>query len=142
MLRIRLQRVGRKHEPSFRIVLTESQNSTKTGRVLEVLGNHDPRFHKPTIKGDRVKHWISVGAKPTDTMHNLLISQKIIEGKKRNVLPRKSPIVKEAVATEEKGAAPAKIDTAPAEEAAEEVKETAEAAETEDSEAETDKAIT
>jgi len=107
MLRIRLQRVGRKHEPSFRIVLTESQNSTKTGRVLEVLGNHDPRFHNPTIKADRVKHWISVGAKPTDTMHNLLVTQKIIEGKKKNVLPRKSPIVKEPSAEEKAKAAEA-----------------------------------
>ncbi|MDO8492387.1 MAG: 30S ribosomal protein S16 [bacterium] len=102
MLRIRLQRVGRKHEPAFRVVLTESQNSTKTGRVQEVLGNYDPRFDKPVIKADRVKYWISVGAKPTDTMHNLLVSQKIIEGKKINVLPRKTPIKKDEIVKEEK----------------------------------------
>lgn len=91
MLRIRLQRVGRKNEPSFRVVLTESQNSTKSGRVQEILGSYDPRFDNPVIKGDRVKYWISVGAKPTDTVHNLLVSQKILEGKKKNVLPKKSP---------------------------------------------------
>lgn len=121
MLRIRLQRVGRKHEPSFRAVLTESQNSTKTGRIKEVLGNYDPRFHNPTIKADRVKYWISVGAKPTDTMHNLLISQKIIEGKKKNVLSKKSLVVKKPVASEEKPTTEAKVEetteeaTAPAE---------------------------
>ncbi|MEK7567896.1 MAG: 30S ribosomal protein S16 [Patescibacteria group bacterium] len=90
MLRIRLQRVGRKHEPSFRVVLTESQNSTKSGRVQEILGTYDPRFDNPVIKGDRVKYWISMGAQPTDTVHNLLVSQKILEGKKKNVLPKKS----------------------------------------------------
>ena len=89
MLRIRLQRVGRRHEPSFRVVATDRQNSTKSGKALEVLGSYDPRFDKPVINAERVKHWLSVGAQPTDTMHNLLVSQKIIEGKKINVLPRR-----------------------------------------------------
>ena len=92
MLRIRLQRVGRKNEPVFRVIATEHQNAAKTGRVLEILGNYDPRFDKVAIKGERVSYWISKGAKPTSTMHNLLVSQKIIEGKKVNVLSRKSPI--------------------------------------------------
>ncbi len=115
MLRIRLQRVGRKHEPSFRVVLTESQNSTKSGRVQEILGSYDPRFDNPVIKGDRVKYWISMGAQPTDTVHNILVSQKIVEGKKKNVLPKKSPpkveVKEEAVAK-----APEKAAEAPAEE--------------------------
>lgn len=96
MLKIRLQRVGRKHEPTFRLVLTDSQNSTKSGRYLEVLGNHDPRHKDFThIEVDRLKHWMSMGAKPTDTVHNMLVSKKIIEGKKVNVLPKKTPIKKE-----------------------------------------------
>jgi small subunit ribosomal protein S16 len=99
MLKIRLQRVGRKHEPTFRLVLTDSQNSTKSGRYLEVLGNHDPRQKDKTIiDADRVKHWISKGAQPSETVHNMLISKKIIEGKKVNVLPKKSPIKKEGEA--------------------------------------------
>ena len=99
MLKIRLQRVGRKHEPTFRLVLTDSQNSTKSGRYLEILGNHDPRHKTETvIDADRVKHWISKGAKPTETVHNMLVSKKIIEGKKVNVLPKKSPIKKEGEA--------------------------------------------
>jgi len=109
MLKIRLQRVGRKHEPVFRIVLTDSKNSTKSGRFLEVLGSHDPRHKdKTAIKIDRVKHWISKGAKPTGTLHNMLISKKIIEGKKINVLPKKTVPKKEAeVTTPEAAAAPA-----------------------------------
>lgn len=95
MLKIRLQRVGRKHEPTFRLVLTDSQNSTKSGRYLEVLGNHDPRNKDKThVDVEKVKYWISMGAKPTDTVHNMLISKKIISGKKVNVLPKKSPIKK------------------------------------------------
>ncbi|MDD4989410.1 MAG: 30S ribosomal protein S16, partial [Candidatus Pacebacteria bacterium] len=59
-----------------------------------------------TVDAERVKHWIAQGAEPTDTMHNFLISQKIITGKKRNVLPKKSPIKKEEKAGEAKAEAP------------------------------------
>jgi small subunit ribosomal protein S16 len=99
MLKIRLQRVGRIHQPLFRLVLTDSKNSTKSGRSLEILGNFDARHgEKAVFKTDRITHWISKGAKPSDTVHNLLISQKIIEGKKVNVLPLKKAIVKESPA--------------------------------------------
>lgn len=91
MLKIRLQRTGRKHEPTFRLVLTDSKNSSKTGKFLEILGNHDFRNDNTQIKKDRVLHWMSHGVKPSPTVHNLLISQKIIEGKKINVQPRRSP---------------------------------------------------
>lgn len=47
------------------------------------------------MDADKIKYWISKGAKPSGTMHNLLISKKIIEGKKVNVLSRKSPIKSE-----------------------------------------------
>ena len=95
MLMIRLQRVGRKHEPVFRVVLTDSKNSTKSGKFLEILGSYDPRKDSHQIDGDRIKKLISTGAKVSDTMHNILIKQKVITGKKINVLPKKSPIVKE-----------------------------------------------
>ncbi len=91
MLKIRLQRVGRKHEPAFRLVLTDSKNSTKSGKFIEVLGNHDFRTEKNTkLNKDRILHWIKVGAQPSDTAHNLLIEHKIITGKKVNVLPKKT----------------------------------------------------
>lgn len=96
MLKIRLQRVGRKHEPTFRLVLTDSKNSAKSGRYLEVLGSHDPRAKdKTVVNADRIKHHISKGAQMSETVHNMLISMKIISGKKINVLPKKSPIKKE-----------------------------------------------
>jgi small subunit ribosomal protein S16 len=88
------------------VVLTDRLNSTKSGKVLEVLGNYDPRFNKPVMQADRIKYWMSVGAMPTDTVHNLLVSEKIIEGKKKNVLPKKTPPAKE-VKDEPKQEAPA-----------------------------------
>ncbi|MEK7531940.1 MAG: 30S ribosomal protein S16 [Patescibacteria group bacterium] len=102
MLMIRLQRVGRKHEPVFRVVLTESKNSTKSGKFTEILGSHDSRFDKTTLKADRIKYWLSVGARLTPTMHNLLISQKILQGKKINVLPKKTVAPKEVIKEEVK----------------------------------------
>jgi small subunit ribosomal protein S16 len=102
MLMIRLQRVGRKHEPTFRVVLVDSKRSTKSGQALEILGNHDTRKAKNNsiVDGERVKYWISKGAQLSDTMRNLLISKKIITGKKVNALPKKRPIKPEVKAGE------------------------------------------
>ena len=94
MLKIRLQRTGRKHEPTFRLVLTDSKNSSKTGKFLEILGSHDFRNDNTDIKKERVLHWIGHGVKPSPTVHNLLVTHKIIEGKKINVLPRRTPKAK------------------------------------------------
>ena len=93
---IRLQRVGRKHEPVFRLVLTDSKNGPKSGKFLEVLGNYDSRrSEKAEFKVERVKHWIASGAQLSGTVHNILVERKVIDGKKINVLPKKSPVVSE-----------------------------------------------
>jgi len=102
MLKIRLQRVGRKHDPSFRIVLTDSKNGPKSGKFLEVLGHYDPKKDVRKVDGERVKELMATGAQLSDTVHNILISEKIIEGKKINVLPKKSPIVSEKKDEEKK----------------------------------------
>lgn len=96
MLKIRLQRVGRKHEPSFRLVLTDSKNSTKSGKYLENLGSYDARRgEKSEFKADRITYWVSKGAQLSGTVNNLLIDKKIVTGKKVNVLPLKKAIAKE-----------------------------------------------
>ena len=101
MLKIRLQRTGRKHETTFRLVVTDSKNSTKSGKLLEVVGSYDPRRDETTvINAERVKHWISVGAGLSGTVNNLLISKKVIEGKKVNVLPKKTFTKKEEAPVE------------------------------------------
>lgn len=80
----------------FRLILTEKTNGPKTGRVQEILGSYNPHANEINFEADRIKHWISNGAQVSDTVHNLLVSKKIIEGKKKNVLPKGTPIVKEA----------------------------------------------
>jgi small subunit ribosomal protein S16 len=91
---IRLQRVGRKNIPTFRVVLTDSRNSAKSGKYLEALGSYDPVHKVKEVNAERVRYWISKGAKPSETLHNLLVAQKIIEGKKVNVLPMKKKTLK------------------------------------------------
>ena len=112
MITIRLQRRGRKNDPSFRVIVVESKRAAKTGDFLEVVGNYDPRVNRVELKADRIKHWIKEGAQTSDTVHNLLISKKIIEGKKINVLPRKSPPKKEIEEVAAASAAPAEVPVA------------------------------
>ncbi|MBX4206540.1 30S ribosomal protein S16 [Candidatus Parcubacteria bacterium] len=85
MLKIRLQRVGRRHEPAFRLVLTEHANSSKSGRFKELLGSYDPRKKGEALKAERLKHWLSKGATPTPTVQNLLVRKGVIRGKKVHV---------------------------------------------------------
>jgi small subunit ribosomal protein S16 len=115
MLKIRLQRVGRKHEPTFRLVLSDSKNSTKSGRIKEILGSYDPRKTTEKLDADRVKYWLSTGAQPTDTVHNLLINQKIIEGKKKNVLPKKTFTTAPAAEAPVQEETPTPVEEAPVE---------------------------
>lgn len=97
MLKVRLKRVGRKNDPSFRLILTESARGPKSGSVIETFGSYNPHNaqDKVEIKGERILYWISKGAQVSPTVHNMLVNNKIVTGKKVNVLPKKRPIVKE-----------------------------------------------
>lgn len=108
MLKIRLQRVGKKHEPVFRVVVGDSKNAAKSGKFIEVLGSYDPRSkNQNTLNKSRVQEWISKGAQVSDTVHNLLVSEKVIDKKKVNSLPKKTapkkevPVVEEIIPTEQ-----------------------------------------
>ena len=98
MLKIRLQRTGRKNNPAFRIVLTDSKNAAKSGKFKEILGSYDLKKGEIVIKEDRIKHWMGVGAQTSDTVHNFLVDKKVIQSKKKNVLPKKSPTTKKKTA--------------------------------------------
>ena len=82
MLTIRLTRKGKKNQPFFRVVVIDKRRSSKGGRAVEVLGYIDPLTKRRSLEKERVLYWISKGAKTSATIHNLLISEKIIEGKK------------------------------------------------------------
>lgn len=128
MLMMRLQRVGRKNDPSFRIVVTDKRTSVKSDRHIDRLGSYNPKIKTFQIDVEKAKEWLAKGVQPSDTMHNLLITQKVITGKKINVLPRKSPIVDEAAVKKaaEEAAAKAEAEKVAAEAAAAPVEEVVE----------------
>jgi small subunit ribosomal protein S16 len=96
MLMMRLQRVGRKNNPAYRIVVTDKRTGPKSNKHIDLLGSYNPKLGTIIIDGDKAKHWLSQGVQPSVTLHNILVSQKIVEGKKINALSKKSPIVDEA----------------------------------------------
>ena len=73
MLVIRMRRAGSKKRPYYRVVVTE-HSSPRDGRFVEVLGSYNPRTQPETIVLDRerVAHWLSVGAQPSDTVRTLI----------------------------------------------------------------------
>lgn len=85
MLVIRLTRKGKKNQPSFRVVVTDKRRSAKGGRAVEDLGYKNPLTKKVSLNKERILYWISKGAKPSATVNNLLVSEKIIEAKKVHV---------------------------------------------------------
>lgn len=110
MLNIRFLRIGKKNQPFFRIVVTDKRNPPKAGRFLEILGFFNPLTKERKLKAERITYWLSKGAKPSETVHNLLISEKIIEGEKKAVHkvskkkeePAEAPSVETAEGKEEK----------------------------------------
>ncbi len=122
MLMIRFQRIGRTNDPAFRIVVLEKERAAKTGSIVELLGTYNPRSKALTLNEGRVQHWISKGAQPTGSIHNLLITKGVIEGKKVNVLPKRTPLKKDAPAQEAEAvaAAPTEAEVAAEAEPAEE----------------------
>lgn len=73
MVRIRLRRVGRKKQPSYRVVVADSR-SPRDGRYIEVIGFYNPRTQPATmtLKEDRALHWLSNGAQPSDPVRRIL----------------------------------------------------------------------
>ena len=116
MLAIRLQRVGRTNDPSFRIIVQDHRRSPKKTRGLaEYVGSYDARKGTPAINAERVLYWISQGAQPSDTVHNLLVDAKILKEKKVNAMNKKTKPVKEVPKEEaKKSVAPVAVAETPA----------------------------
>ena len=115
MLVIRLTRKGKKNQPFFRVVVVDKRRSAKGGRAVEVLGYVDPLTKRKGLEKERILYWLKCGAKPSATMNNLLIQEKIIEGKKIHVSKiKKSKLAKVAAVTAAEIPAPAPAPVAPA----------------------------
>jgi small subunit ribosomal protein S16 len=93
MLAIKLQRIGKKHQPSYRLVVAEKK-SKMAGPPVEDLGSYSTTTKMAHLNADRVKYWLGVGAQPTLTVHNLLVREKISAEPKIQMIfkvPEKAP---------------------------------------------------
>jgi len=70
---IRLRREGAKNRPYYKVVVADSR-SPRDGKFIEIIGTYDPKKpdHNSTLKLDRIEHWISKGAQPSDTVRSLI----------------------------------------------------------------------
>ncbi len=77
MVKIRLQREGKKKAPFYHIVVADSRRA-RDGRIIEKIGTYDPMTDPSTVVLDKelVEKWIKNGAKPTDTVKRLIAEAK------------------------------------------------------------------
>lgn len=80
MVRIRLRRMGAKKKPFYRIVVAHKE-APRDGRFIEVIGTYNPLTDPETvtIEADRVAHWLSVGAQPSDSVTRILRTHNLID---------------------------------------------------------------
>ncbi|HOX96731.1 MAG TPA: 30S ribosomal protein S16 [bacterium] len=84
MLTIRLIRIGKTKQPSYRLVVMEKSKDI-WANYLENLGHYNPRSKEGEFAKDRIEYWVSKGAQLSKTANNLLVGKKVIEGKKSAV---------------------------------------------------------
>src|SRR6267143_812001 len=112
---IRLRREGALNRPYFKVVVTDTR-SPRDGKFIEIVGTYDPKKagQNSTLKLDRIEHWSSKGAQPSDTVRSLIKKTKNPEAaaKKAAATPKPAPA---AVATEPAAEAAPATPTAPAE---------------------------
>ncbi|MBP5993810.1 MAG: 30S ribosomal protein S16 [Candidatus Moranbacteria bacterium] len=115
MLTIRFNRVGKKNQAYFRIALQE-KGKAPGKRHVEMLGSYDPHKKVTVIKKERVLYWMGQGAELSDSVHNLLLREGVVEGDKRVIRMKRpeAPVVEEAPVAEAVEAAP--VAEVPAEE--------------------------
>jgi small subunit ribosomal protein S16 len=102
---IRLRREGAKNRPYYKVVVADSR-SPRDGKFIEIIGTYDPKKtgHNSTLKLDRIDHWISKGAQPSDTVRSLIKKNR----KQTAAAPAEaSAPAEEAPAAEEPASAPA-----------------------------------
>ena len=95
MLKIRLQRIGKKNSPSFRVVLVE-HTMRPQGKFLELLGSYNKIQKQKSFNKERILYRISKGAQVSPTVHNLLVDEKIIDKPKVKAWKPKKKTVEEA----------------------------------------------
>jgi small subunit ribosomal protein S16 len=127
LLKIRLARVGKKKQPTYRVVVADAR-AKRDGKYVEIIGQYNPRTEPNTfvIDEDKARDWIAKGAQPTDRMHKLLATVGIMEAP---VFPPPKPKAEPQAARPAAAATAAPAAAAPAEEPAAEAESPAEAEE-------------
>jgi small subunit ribosomal protein S16 len=100
MLKMRLQRIGRKNSPAYRVVVVDSRESVASRVLIDTLGSYEPKSGKIEIDGERAKHWLSKGVQPSPTVHNMLVGKKVINAEKITVIAPKKEEPKAEAAPE------------------------------------------
>lgn len=77
MLSIRLQRLGRKGHPVYRIVVQDSRQAPTSGKYVALLGNYDPHTKKANLVKDKAEHYLKHGAQPSERVVKLFVTEKI-----------------------------------------------------------------
>ena len=108
MLMLRLQRIGRRNEAHFKIVVIEKTKGPKSQKYVDIVGSYNPKMGTVQMNEDKVKKHLANGVQPSDTVYNMLVTKGLIEGRKKNVLPKKSPVIDEEKIAREKEEAEAK----------------------------------
>jgi small subunit ribosomal protein S16 len=94
MLMIRFQRIGRKNDPAFRMLVLEKTASPKAGTYVEQVGTYNPKTKAFSADADAIKGWIAKGAQVSPSLKNLLIRQGVLEGKKSAAVVKKKNLEK------------------------------------------------
>lgn len=92
MLTIRLLRTGKKNQPSYKVVVTDRHNPPKGGKFVEEVGFYNPKTKEKKFNKDRIVYWLSVGAQASDTIHNMLVGEKVIDEPKRKIIFTKKEV--------------------------------------------------
>lgn len=91
---IRFQRIGRKNDPAFRMLVLEKTSSPKAGTFVDQVGTYNPKTKQFNADGEKIKGWIGKGAQVSPSLMNLLISKGILEGKKSAAVVSKKNLEK------------------------------------------------
>jgi len=100
MLAIKFNRIGKKHQPSYRIVVAEKR-SKMGGKFVEDLGWYNPTSKEFKVNKERAEYRLKTGAQPTDTVYNLLVKAGVVSGPKRKIVKfvkKEEPVKTEGIA--------------------------------------------
>ncbi len=90
MLMIRFQRIGRRNDPAFRIVVLEHQSGPKAGKYVDLVGSYNPKTKISNIDGAKIEEWVKKGAQVSPSVHNLLVKTGLRDGAKIPAVTKKN----------------------------------------------------